>query len=277
MKKLPVTMAVLLAGSFSFSIDVNAKKPKLEYDQDVTPNTIFGSGNTNGFFTTNRRDGIEVGLRAKTRFPIPDDTDPTISGGDGTYSFPAGDACPGFSFSPTCLTTPLWSFDWSINVNYDGSADQVFSDFVYELAMDADPGPKTNFTVFDNITPSLVAPLFDHAFGNNNTPNDGGTPAENLVTYQNNLDSTDHNVAQNSWNYEFFNNLGTSLEFFDPAIDGNYVICLSVKDPVKGKTLAQSWIQVLVGDTAKAFKGKRNKCPKRRRNQDDSSDDSSDD
>ena len=54
----------------------------VEYDQNVTNNTIFGSGNANGSFTTDRRNGIEVGLRAK----IPD-SGTIYSNGDGTYSY----------------------------------------------------------------------------------------------------------------------------------------------------------------------------------------------
>ena len=74
-------------------------KKLLEFDQAVTPEVIFGSGNVNGAFTTNRHDGVEVGLRAKQRHPPLNDFN---SNGDGTYSFAKGDACgvPGAPPSP---------------------------------------------------------------------------------------------------------------------------------------------------------------------------------
>ena len=59
------------------------------------------------------------------------------------------------------------------------------------------------------------------------------------------------NVAGNSWHYEFFNNLGTSLEHFNPALDGKYKIYLEVIDPTKGKkgkTVAMVEIEVIVGN-----------------------------
>lgn len=37
----------------------------------VTNNVIYGSGNINGSFTLDRANGIELGLRVKTRFPSP--------------------------------------------------------------------------------------------------------------------------------------------------------------------------------------------------------------
>jgi hypothetical protein len=66
------------------------------------------------------------------------------------------------------------------------------------------------------------------------------------------------NFAQNSWNYGFFNNLGTSLETFDPAAEGSYKIYLKVRDPSsskgrkgskgKGKVVAKVEIEVIVSE-----------------------------
>ena len=53
----------------------------VEFDQNITPDVIFGSGNANGFFTTDRRNGIEIGIRAKIPF-----VGLINSHGDGTYS-----------------------------------------------------------------------------------------------------------------------------------------------------------------------------------------------
>lgn len=239
-----VSAAALLAASLGIATTAAATTP--EYDQPVTPDAIFGSGNDNGGYTVSRKHGIEVGLRGKVRFPVP--LNQFNSNGDGTYSFDAGDACPGFSFAgpPLCLATPVWSFEWSINTDYDGTTGKFVGDYVYELGMDADPGHGTDYTVFDNITPSLIAPLFDHAFGVNGTANGAGVEAADPATYATYLGL--YNVAQNSWNYEFFNNLGTSLASFDPAVDGNYKIYLKVKHPGTGHVVNEVEIQILVGD-----------------------------
>ena len=93
------------------------------YDQNVTGNVIFGSGNDNGAFTVDRSNGIELGLRAKLRFNesnLPENT--FNSNGNGTYSFSADTPPVGFGFAPNAPTTPVWSFEWSINSNFDGSS-----------------------------------------------------------------------------------------------------------------------------------------------------------
>jgi hypothetical protein len=229
----------------------------IEFDQPATPDVIFGSGNANGEFTTDRRNGIELGLRGKVRFPVPQNE--FGSNGDGSYSFEAGDAClQGFSFA-RCETTPKWSFEWTVNVDVDGTNDRPLGDLTYELGMDGDPGPGTDFLVFDNLSTSLLVPFWDHATGTNSTPNGGGDTASDSPTYE--MFLTENNVAQNSWNYEFFNNLGTSLETFDPKEDGNYVIYLAAKDPNNGRVLAKTQIQILVGN-ARAYRQFRSQAQK---------------
>ena len=60
----------------------------IEFDQDVTPDVIFGSGNLNGKFTTDRNKGVEIGLRGKLRHNATGAAENTFnSNGDGTYSF----------------------------------------------------------------------------------------------------------------------------------------------------------------------------------------------
>ena len=66
-----------------------------EFDQDITPNAIFGSGNFNGNFTTDRQNGIELGLRAKLRFNEDNLPENTFNS-NGTYSFAVGKAPSGF-------------------------------------------------------------------------------------------------------------------------------------------------------------------------------------
>ena len=241
------------AGLVLLVVGVEASHKQLEFDQLVTPDAIFGGGNVNGSFTVNRNDGVEVGLRVKQRFPAPANV--FNSNGDGTYSFAAGSACPGFLFvpAPLCLATPVWNFEWSINTDYDGSSGLKLDDLRYELGMDADPRRGTDFTVFNPIAPSLIAPAWDHALGTNATPNGGGVKFPNPVTYPGALAA--HNVAQNSWNYEFFNNPGTSLASFNPSVPGNYAIYLRAIDPARNRVIAQTVIQVLVGG-AKAVRGR---------------------
>jgi len=87
----------------------------LLYDQNVTPDVIFGSGNSNGSFTVDQNNNIELGLRGKLRYDatgLPQNI--FNSNGDGTYSFNAGVA-------PT-KSSPVgvWSFEWSINSDLSG-------------------------------------------------------------------------------------------------------------------------------------------------------------
>jgi hypothetical protein len=44
------------------------------FDQNVAPEVIFGSGNANGSFTNNQTGSVELGLRAKVRYPTPMNT-----------------------------------------------------------------------------------------------------------------------------------------------------------------------------------------------------------
>ena len=82
---LAVTMILAVSG---------AAQAGYAYDQDVTPDVIFGDGNANGSFTVNddaATSNIELGLRAKLRFDATGQPDNIFnSNGDGTYTFVAG-------------------------------------------------------------------------------------------------------------------------------------------------------------------------------------------
>jgi len=211
------------------------------FDQDVTSAGIyFGSGNGNGYFTVIQNNGVELGLRIKSRFPK---NGTYNSNHDGTYTFPAGYPDPGFSWDQAWQypATPVWNFEWSVNTDYDGSTEANLSDYVYELGLDADPGKGTDFTVFDPITPSIAVPFYDHGIGDNSGP---APDSENPAYYVENINN--YNVAQNSWNYSFFNNPGTSLEFFDPSVPGVYVIYLRAKSKVSNAVVASVSIHVIV-------------------------------
>ena len=79
----------------------------------VRNNVIYGSGNGNAAWTVDRANGVELGLRAKTRFPVP--LDQFNTDGAGRFYFPAGNFGPGGN-------QPSWNFDWSINSDYLASS-----------------------------------------------------------------------------------------------------------------------------------------------------------
>jgi hypothetical protein len=190
------------------------------YDDVVTPDILFGSGNANGGFTIDRQGSVELGLRAKLRFPP---SNVFNSNGDGTYTFKAG-----LGASPD---HPVWNFEWSVNTDYNGMTGDMLSDFTYLLEIDYDSGAGTNFLAWDHIS-SPTAPIpfatpanpgfYDHSMGTNSTPNGGGTEATSAATYASLV--TTNNVAQNSWRLSFFNEPPFA---FDPNATGTYTIRLT--------------------------------------------------
>ncbi len=248
MKLLGNLKSILLAVSALFVFTVwgtTGASAVVQYEQDVTPEVIFGSGNLNGSFITDRRNGVEIGLRGKLRFNALNNPENTFnSNSNGTYNFAARNAV-GFSFDEPPNNTPEWSFEWSVNTNFDGSSGLNLDDLTYELGLDFDPGPGATFLIFDNINPDpLPDPIYDHAIGNNSTANGGGISASNASDYLDLLE--DNNVAQNSWNYEFFDDI-PPFSGFDPTVDGNYIIYLLARN-AEGEVVARAEIQILVGD-----------------------------
>ncbi len=187
--------------------------PVRNFDQAVTPEAIFGSGNTNGSYTVSQGAEVELGLRAKVRYPAPENT--FNSNGDGTYSHLAGNGSP--------ATRALWNFEWSINTDPAGTSGAALDDLSYEFGIDFDPGQGTNFLVFDPVN----QPFADHALGDNATGNGGGQVAADPAQYTGLISSL--NVAQNSWNMDFFDE--APFDGFDPAADGTYTIYLKAFGP----------------------------------------------
>ena len=206
MRSLIASVAAFAVAGFIGMVPVHAAS--------VTPDVIFGSGNANGSFTVGTGGGVEIGLRAKQRFPAAN-----IFNYDGTktYDFVAGEA-------PGDPTRSLWNFEWSINTDFDSTTGSKLDDFTYSMELDFDPGPGTTFnpfifpTVFD---PIKGASFFDHALGDNTTGNGGGSTASDAADYASKIGSL--NVAQNSWTYSFFPFLGP----FDPNTPGIYTISLT--------------------------------------------------
>lgn len=218
-------MAVMATGLMLSITASNANAAPLQFDQNVTPDVIFGSGNLNGSFTTDRANGVELGLRAKLRFDAANQPQNIFnSNGDGTYTYQAGVAPGGFSFDPNSPTTPVWNFEWSINSNFDGTSGVNLDGLTYVLGIDFDPGPGTNFLAFDPINLTLA----DHAIGNNTTGNGAGVTATDAANYA--VLIADNNVAQNSWNMEFFNN--APFDTFDPTVNGTYDFFITASNQV---------------------------------------------
>jgi hypothetical protein len=223
-----------------------------QFDQNVTPDVIFGTGNVNGSYTTDRVGGLEIGLRGKLRYNascLPENT--FNSNGDGTYSFIAGVAPDGPGGAANCAgtATPVWSFEWAVNVDYLGALGGSIDDLVYEIGLDIDPSTGTSYCTWDPLSDPGAPAFWDHSFGNNSTANGAGVEATDNASYvaltQNN------NVAQQSWRYDFFDD-GSLFDpcdyIFDPNVDATYTIYLSATDPGNGIEIARSTIDIIVGN-----------------------------
>jgi len=221
-------LAIGSAGAFA-----GGSPPNIEFDQNVTPNVIFGTGNANGGFTTDRRNGIEIGIRAKIPF-----VGTLNSNGDGTYSYTLAET--GEEPAAATLKPRRWNFDWSVNTDFDGSSGLFIDDLTYELGMDADPGPGTDFLKFDPIIPTVT--VFDHDFGDNSTLPDAGDVAVSQADYV--LKTATKNVVQQSWRYSFFPY--PPLNLYDPDIPGTYAVYLLARNS-DGEVVARTDIQVLIG------------------------------
>ena len=239
--------AVMLAGASAVSLPAHAV---IEYDQDVTPNTIFGGGNLNGSYTTDRQNNVELGLRGKLRHDATGQPQNIFnSNGDGTYFFSPGVA-------PTQSSpTAEWSFEWSINTDLadtSGSPSRMLNAFSYVLGLDVDPSQGQNFTTFDpinDIEPVAGTVCWDHSMGTNTTGTDLGietsgcrssdpvVAAAAAVQYGTNLAT--YSVAQNSWKPHWY------FSPFDPTVDGTYSIYLAAFDG--GTEVARTSIDIIVG------------------------------
>jgi len=120
----------------------------------VTPDIIFGSGNTNGSFTKTDTElsfpsnpiggNIELGLRAKLRYDASGNPQNQFNwDGVDTYSFNLADGNPP-------AHRAMWNFEWSVNVEdlkNDGNqvtiAGLVASGGKLLLSYDTDPGVGT--------------------------------------------------------------------------------------------------------------------------------------
>jgi len=221
MKMKDLALVVVAIATLTLSTQAQA----LTFDQNVTPDVIFGSGNANGGFTVDQSGGVELGLRAKVRFPVPMNV--FNSNGDGTYSHLSGNDAG----------RPLWSFEWTVNTDYAGTTGVKLDDLTYTLRIDTNTSINKSFTTFDPI----ITAFADHAIGDNSTGNGGGTNAVDPTDYANLI--ANNNVAQNSWRMDFFfPGLGPA---FDPNVDATYDFELAAFDG--GVLVAETSMTVIVG------------------------------
>jgi hypothetical protein len=226
------TWAIRLAAALVLSSLPLSAHAALLYDQNLTSDILYGSGNVNEKFTVNRANGVELGLRGKVRFPAP--LAVYNSSGNGTYSFPTNAVG---AFGGPGGNNPSWHFEWSINTNYDGSSGLNLNDLTYQLRLDTDRYNTTNFYTFDPINLATA----DHGIGTNATANGAGDndmpPARTAIQYANLIDT--NNVAQNSWRTTFF------PIPFNPSVGGLYTFQL---EAFQGSTsLGLTSIDVFVG------------------------------
>jgi hypothetical protein len=209
------------------------------FDDDVTPGVIFGDGNDNGSFTVDRNNGIELGLRGKLRYNGAGAPENTFnSSGDGTYSFAAGVA-------PTqVFPTAVWSFEWSINSDYLGTANTYLDTYTYILGIDSDAGAGQSWSerdIINGANPGLApnTVLWDHSLGNNSTTSASDSIATDAAVYATWIGA--NSLAQNSWKAHWFLD-----NTFDPTVDGQYDLFLAALDGFGGE-LARTEISVIVG------------------------------
>lgn len=197
-----VAAAVALCANTAFAVPL--------YDQNITPDVIFGSGNANGAWTVETAGNTELGLRAKVR-----GANVFNSNGDGSYNHESG-----FSSG----TAAKWNFEFSINLKADGVSirDPVVALFM-QIAVTTASG-TTSTPLFDPL-----AVWDDNAYGTNATSNGAG--ADDLAT---NLDRgvTDgYYVIQNSQNVGW---MGLGIDLTAPAIF-DISLWAFLADPLSGQ------------------------------------------
>lgn len=185
---------------------------------NVTPAIIFGDGNANGGFTGETRNNIEVGLRGKQRYPAANIFN---YDGDQTYTFDSS------VLTNNPANRSVFNFEWSVNVDQDGTAGSFLNDFSYKLSFDTDASAAINFAAFD---PFGGPGYFDHALGLSSTPAEGGVVSLSLAALQTNMSA--FSVAQQSSNLGF----GFSA---DPDAPGIYDFMFEVFS-LDGTTLLSS-------------------------------------
>ena len=158
------------------------------YAGTITPDIIFGSGNTNRGFTVETVGDLELGLRAKQRY---------TSANDAIGVGIVQDAAGNYLFDSTAQTVPagrsVWNFDWSINSDI-ANGTTALDAYSYQIAVYYGPSGAGNMEIYDPLSAiSTGCYLGTNASGN------GGATFDSAGAEDFNL----FNVAQNSVNMGF--------------------------------------------------------------------------
>ena len=243
MKNFKVLQLAALCAAFGISVGAQAA---VVTNTAISGNVIMGSGIQNGGFTVSTANAIEVGLRARERYPTPNsNTNDQL--GTNRYNHATG----GYTSAGTLGgTLAAWNFDWSIET---GAA--AVGVYTYLLGVDYNAGLGTNFRLFNPINGATTCA--DHSFGNVNTLQSAGVEVVGAGNGGDRActgidlgpDTTQYasliagnSRVQNSWNLDFFDD---AIFTFDPNANGQYTIFLAA---FSGTTeLARSTIEVIVG------------------------------
>ena len=229
-------LSILSAGTLASAISTQGA---IAYDQNVTANAIYGSGNINGSWAVdqNALTGVELGLRAKQRVPAANIFN---SDGLGTYNHSAG--------AGEAFNRAKWSFEWSINSDYLGTSGLKLDDLRYVLRIDTDPSAGTTFLSFDpinGINPNSGTVFWDHSIGDNTTGNGAGAEAVSAANYATLIGL--NNLAQQSWRPHFFFPI-------NPNASGTYTFELEAFDSMGGR-LAFTTMDVVVPEPSTYIAG----------------------
>ena len=221
-----------LCAALCASVAANAA---LVYNANVTGNVIMGTGISNGGFTVNTANGVEIGLRARERHDLASNSPTNVTGsnGNGTYNQNAGEPT---GFTGAGQNRARWNFDWSIN-----TGEASIGAYTYRLGMDFDAGVGTNFQMFDLIN----VPFADHSFGGSGTAQSAGEEAVDAAQYANFLQKG--TLVQNSWNLDFFD---SALFAFNPEANGTYSFFLEARRLGERVVVSRTDIDVIVGTGA---------------------------
>jgi len=214
-------------------------------------NNSHNNALTNGGFTTDRRNGVEIALRTRQNsLRVPHELPASNvfhDNNDGIYWWQHAE-CED-NIIPCASSTPQWNVDFSIQT----SNTKMLSDYCWEMGIDTDPSEGTDFVTLDPMNPSDMFPVFNHSFANTNdvlvkSIDDGTctTPESCKDYYQ--LLAKSSSLAQNTWNLgEMFGSV-VDLDFTQ---DGNYIVYLRAKECgstfTSSTIVAESFIQILVG------------------------------
>ncbi|WP_245759571.1 VPLPA-CTERM sorting domain-containing protein [Poseidonocella sedimentorum] len=192
----------------------------------ITPDIIWGSGNVNRGFTVETTGSLELGIRAKQRFPASDAI------GVGIVQDVAGN----YLFDSSTSTAPagraMWSFDWSVNTNVDGVGGNL-NMFTYLIEFDTDATVNENYSIAYDPFSNFFSGYY---LGTNATTN--GEEDGNEYNILSPGDLALHNVAQNSVQPQWIGGptgsgqFGVRLSAFDGGVlVGSVEIQAIVDDP----------------------------------------------